>query len=63
MTPLPRIIDCAHATDDGRPAGKYTEIRSEAKGRDHEAREARLATSEDHGVIPITGEDHWEHIC
>jgi DNA replication licensing factor MCM5 len=33
---------------------KYVEIRQEAKGRDADAREARLANSEEHSVIPIT---------
>jgi DNA replication licensing factor MCM5 len=33
---------------------KYVEIRQEARGRDSDAREARLASSEEHSVIPIT---------
>jgi DNA replication licensing factor MCM5 len=33
---------------------KYVEIRQEARGRDGDAREARLAASEEHSVIPIT---------
>jgi len=33
---------------------KYVEIRQEARGRDSDAREARLAASEEHSVIPIT---------
>jgi DNA replication licensing factor MCM5 len=33
---------------------KYVEIRQEARGRDSDAREARLAASEEHSVIPVT---------
>jgi DNA replication licensing factor MCM5 len=33
---------------------KYVDIRQEARGRDSDARDARLASSEEHGVIPIT---------
>ena len=46
----PRIT--AEASDFLR--AKYVEIRQEARGRDGDAREARLAASEEHSVIPIT---------
>jgi len=46
----PRLTEAAAAF----LASKYVEIRQEAKGRDSDAREARLASTEEHGVIPIT---------